>query len=204
MRAATATDIEDSGEIPVLFSISTRTNVTMCKATKKKIVGGSSSKNSFLSVVDSLVMELDCEESYRFHGSCSRIWLGTDAARVSLSKGPAHPEKKAGGLSEPPAVKLSLLLLARAFARRFRLGHLFRHLRFHGIKVETRTPLHRRVVEEGLEFLAHHLLDEHKAPELEFEPIEVLLRAVFRSVIWPALGLVDEAEFVVVNPHRAD
>src|SRR5437763_14303996 len=76
MRAATATDIEDSGEIPVPFSINTRTNVTMCKATKKKIVGGSSSENSFLSVVDSLVTELDCDESYRFHGSCSRTWLG--------------------------------------------------------------------------------------------------------------------------------
>src|SRR6266536_578824 len=71
MRAATATDIEDSGEIPVPFSISARTNVTMCKATKKKIVGGSSSKNSFLSVVDSLVMELSCHGSYRFHGACS-------------------------------------------------------------------------------------------------------------------------------------
>src|SRR5437588_13044938 len=71
MRAATAIDIVDSGEIPVPFRINTRTNATICKATKKKIVGGSSSKNSFLSVVDSLVMELDCDQSYRFHGSCS-------------------------------------------------------------------------------------------------------------------------------------
>src|SRR5438477_5379641 len=75
MRAATATDIEESGEIPVPFSINTRTNATICKATKKKIVGGSNSKNSFLNVVDSLVMELDCDESCRFHGSCSRTWL---------------------------------------------------------------------------------------------------------------------------------
>src|SRR6266480_1817761 len=71
MRAATAIDIVDSGEIPVPFSINTRTNATICKATKKKIVGGSSSKNSFLSVVDSLDMELDWDESYRFHGSFS-------------------------------------------------------------------------------------------------------------------------------------
>ncbi len=45
--------------------------------------------------------------------------------------------------------------------------HLFRHLRFHGVEVEARAALHRRVIEEGLEFLAHHLLDEHKAPELD-------------------------------------
>src|SRR5438132_6014266 len=71
MRAATAIDIVESGEIPVPFSINTRTNATICKATKKKIVGGSSSKNSFLSVVDSLDMELDCHEFCHFHGSCS-------------------------------------------------------------------------------------------------------------------------------------
>src|SRR6266446_9181087 len=76
IRAATAIEIEDVGEIPVPFNINTRTNATICKATKKKIVGGSSSKNSFLSVVDSLVMELNSDESCRFHGSCSRIWLG--------------------------------------------------------------------------------------------------------------------------------
>src|SRR5207244_7109881 len=62
MRAATAIEIEEDGASPVPFSINTRTNATICKATKKKIVGGSSSKNSFLSVVDSLVMELNCHE----------------------------------------------------------------------------------------------------------------------------------------------
>src|SRR6266496_6351771 len=74
MRAATAIEIEEDGAIPVPFSIKTRTNATICKATKKKIVGGSSSKNSFLSVVDSLVIELNSDESYRFHGF--GIWLG--------------------------------------------------------------------------------------------------------------------------------
>src|SRR5438034_5606061 len=123
----------------------------------------------------------------------------------------------------------SFVLLASAFGGRLRLFHLFRHLGFHGIKIETRTLLHRRVIKEGLEFLAHHLLDEDKAPELELEPIEVLLRAVFRSVVGPALtlerietqvdqvrhvnmrlltqpalGLVDEAELVIVNTNRAD
>src|SRR5437660_12273460 len=83
MRAATAIDIVETGEIPVPFSISTRTNATICKATKKKIVGGSSSKNSFLSVVDSLDMKLTCDEAYRCHDSCSRIWL---AARFTLEE----------------------------------------------------------------------------------------------------------------------
>ena len=72
-----------------------------------------------------------------------------------------------------------ILLLAGAFARRLRLLHLFRHLRFHCVEVEARAPLHRRVIQEGLEFLAYHLLDEHKAPELILEPIEVLLRPSF-------------------------
>src|SRR6266446_9136764 len=76
MRAATATEIEVSGETPVPFSINTRTNATICKATKKKIVGGSNAKNSSLSLLDNLDMELNCDESCRFHGSCSRIWLG--------------------------------------------------------------------------------------------------------------------------------
>src|ERR1700732_1490832 len=57
MRAATATEIEESGEIPVPSSINTRTNATICRATKKKIVGGSNAKNSSLSLVDSLDIE---------------------------------------------------------------------------------------------------------------------------------------------------
>src|SRR2546421_1731858 len=76
MRAATAIEIEEDGEIPVPFSINTRINATICKATKKKIVGGSSSKNSFLSVVDSLVIESSCHEACRFHGSFFRTLLG--------------------------------------------------------------------------------------------------------------------------------
>ena len=107
--------------------------------------------------------------------------------------------------------------------------HPFRHLRLDGVKIEARAPLHRREIEEGLELLADHLLDEHEAPELELEPIEVLLRAVFRPVgrparaleriqaqvgdvrhvrvglfAQPAGGLVDEAELIVVDAHRAD
>ena len=41
------------------------------------------SKNSSLSLVDNLVMELNCDESRRFHDSCSRIWL---AARFTVEE----------------------------------------------------------------------------------------------------------------------
>src|SRR5437016_4375284 len=120
-------------------------------------------------------------------------------------------------------------LLASAFGGGLRLFHLFRHFSFNRVKVETRAFLHWRIFEKGLEFLAHHLLDENKAPELELEPIEVLLRAFFRPIVWPALalkrietqidqighvnvrfftqpalGLVNEAKLVVVDAHRAD
>src|SRR5439155_9945988 len=139
-------------------------------------------------------------------------------------------EKKAGDPCESPTVSVIYvtLLLAGTFAGCLCLLHPFRHLRFHCVKVETRAFLHRWVIEEGLEFLTHHLLDENKAPELELEPIEVLLPAFFRPVVWPplalkrietqidqegnvhlglgtkpAIGLVDETILVVVNAHRA-
>src|SRR5437764_13651166 len=120
-------------------------------------------------------------------------------------------------------------LLASAFGGGLRLLHLFRHFSFNRVKVETRAFLHWRIFEKGLEFLAHHLLDENKAPELELEPIEVLLRAFFRPIVWPALALkriepqidqighvnvrfftqpalrlVDETILVVVNTDRAN
>src|SRR6266436_3846842 len=93
----------------------------------------------------------------------------------------------AGGVASQ--LRSRSFLLAGAFARRLRLGHLFRHLRFHCVKIETRAPLHWRVIEEGLQFLRHHLLDKDKAPELELEPIEVLLPAFFRPIVWPARAL---------------
>ena len=46
--------------------------------------------------------------------------------------------------------------------------------------------LHWRVFEEGLELLAHDFLNEDKSPELELEPIEVLLCPLFRPVVGPA------------------
>ena len=137
-------------------------------------------------------------------------------------------DKKAGGPCEPPAVKVisftgrCLCLLPPPVAS-------FRHLRFHRFEVEARASLHWRVIQEGLDFLAYQLLDEHKAPELILEPIEVLLRPFFRPIIWPAcalerieakvgdvghvrfglvtepsLGLVDEAVLLIVNAYRAE
>src|SRR5882724_7022281 len=107
MRAATAIEMEVDGEIPVPSSINTRTNATICKATKKKIVGGSSSKNSFLSVVDSLVMKLNCDESCRFHGFCSHNRLGRCGARFMIER--IRLLKKGERLlCEPPAVKVIL------------------------------------------------------------------------------------------------
>ena len=56
MRAATAIEIVDSGASPVPLSINTRTNATICSATKKKIVGGIIARNSSLILSDSLLM----------------------------------------------------------------------------------------------------------------------------------------------------
>src|SRR5262249_27215570 len=97
---------------------------------------------------------------------------------------------------------------------------------FHGVQVKAGTPLHWRVIKECLKFLGDYLLDEHKAPELELEPIEVLLRTFFRPIIGPALtleriepkvdqvgnvgmslftqpaaGLIDESKFIIVKAH---
>src|SRR5437870_5376383 len=51
IRAATAIEIDEYGETPVPSSINTRTNMTRCSATKKKIVGGRILKNSSFSLV---------------------------------------------------------------------------------------------------------------------------------------------------------
>src|ERR1700742_3488689 len=83
-------------------------------------------------------------------------------------------EKKAGGrLGRPPW--RSCRLIAGTFCSLFSFGHLLGHFGFDGVEVEAGAALHGRVIEEGLDFLAHHLLDEDEAPELVFEPVEVLL-----------------------------
>src|SRR5213075_1787197 len=61
----------------------------------------------------------------------------------------------AGGPREPPAGNVRPGSVARTLARRFRLGHPLAHLRLHGVEVEARPALHRRVVEERLDLLAH-------------------------------------------------
>jgi hypothetical protein len=43
----------------------------------------------------------------------------------------------------------------------------------------------RRGVEERLAFLGNHFLNENETPELELEPVDVLLRASFRPVVRP-------------------
>src|ERR1700688_4141070 len=80
-------------------------------------------------------------------------------------------------------------LIACAMRRLLCLAHLLLHLRLKRIEIEARAPLHRRVFEEGLDLLANDLLDEDEAPEFVFEPIEILLRAVLRPVVWPARAL---------------
>src|SRR4051794_24213064 len=119
--------------------------------------------------------------------------------------------------------------VAGAFACLLGLGHPLAHFSFHGVEVEARAALHGRIVKERLQFLAHHLLHEHKAPELELEPVEVLLTAFFGTVVWPALPLkriqaqigkighvnvrlltqpalrlIDETILVIIDAHRAD
>src|SRR5690242_10481959 len=100
----------------------------------------------------------------------------------------AFPRRNGGQRCTPPAVKV-FLLLTGAFAGCLRLLHPFSHFGFHCVEIEACPFLHRWIIEERLEFLAHHLLDEHKTPELELEPIEVLLRSLFRPVVGPTLPL---------------
>jgi hypothetical protein len=138
-----------------------------------------------------------------------------------------HSLSRGRPLRRPPG--RSFALIAGTVAGRLRRLHLFRHLRFHRIKIETRAPLHRWIFEEDLKFLANHLLNKDKTPKLELEPIEVLLPSYFRTGVRPARaferiqsqvsnvryvgvslftqpprGLINETELVVVNPHGAD
>lgn len=88
---------------------------------------------------------------------------------------------------KPPTLKI-IPSVARAFGSCFRLRNPFFQFCFDGVEIEARAALHRREFDEGLEFLAHYLLNEDEAPELVFEPVEILLCAVLRSVVGPANG----------------
>src|SRR5215469_399709 len=76
----------------------------------------------------------------------------------------------AGGKSGPPAT--STLKGRRLFGHCVLSGS---DLRLDRIEVEACTTLHRRELDRGHRQLLHLLLDEHEAPELELEPVEVLL-----------------------------
>src|SRR6516164_3421300 len=95
----------------------------------------------------------------------------------------------AGGLRAGPPAEDQAISIARTFRSCLCLLHPFRHLRLYSIKIKTRAALHRRKVEEGLEFFGHHLLNKDEAPELILEPIEILLRAFFCPVVRPAGAL---------------
>src|ERR1700723_2966370 len=122
-----------------------------------------------------------------------------------------------------------VMSVAGAFGCFLCLCHSCRHLSFYCVEVEARAPLHWRELDEGLEFFLHQLLDEDETPELVLEPVEVLLTAFFRSIVWPARSLerieaqvgdvrhvrmslfteptgwlVDEAELVVVDAYCTD
>src|SRR6266704_6847862 len=95
--------------------------------------------------------------------------------------------KLTGGRSvrKSPAIKLAkrvACLLAHCC-----LG--CRDFRLHGIEVEARAFLHRWELDRSHRELLNLLLDEDEAPELVFEPVEVLLRSVFSPAIGPACAL---------------
>ena len=121
---------------------------------------------------------------------------------------------------------------APRFSRASLLGHRRPgglDLRLHGVEVEARALLHRRELDRGHGQLLDLLLDEHEAPELVFEPGEVVLRPGLGPVVGPAralerieakvgqvghvrlglvaqpaAGLVDEAVLVVVDAHGTE
>ena len=74
-------------------------------------------------------------------------------------------------------------LIAGTVGCRFCLGHSLRHLRFDCVEIEARAVLHWREFQESLDFLAHYLLYEYEAPELELEPVEILLPTILRPVV---------------------
>src|SRR6516164_3578619 len=101
----------------------------------------------------------------------------------------------------------------------------FRDLRFHRLKVEARTLLHRREIDSSLRDLLYLLLRVLESPELEGEPVverQRALRAVrqigalvgikseigkdrpidFHRTTQPAAGLISKAVLEIVDPQR--
>src|ERR1700704_2867236 len=129
------------------------------------------------------------------------------------------PNDKRAATAEPPA----LTIIKYLFAHR-RPGRL--DFRLHGIEVEARALLHRRELDPSQAQLLHRLLDKYEAPEFVLEPSEVILRPILGPVAGPAgalerieakvgdvghvgfgfvaeptARLIDETEFVIVDPH---
>ena len=62
-------------------------------------------------------------------------------------------------------------------------------LRFDGIEIKARSTLHRREFDRRHREFFHLLLDKDEAPELVFEPVEILLGPFLGSAIGPARSL---------------
>src|SRR5215510_7887178 len=137
-------------------------------------------------------------------------WVSTPGLRF-------FPARTAGWQRRSAPVDASL---GHCRSRRLDLG-------LHGIEVEARALLHRRKLDRGLGQLQDLLLDEHKAPELVLEPLEVRLGPELGTAVGPtrtleriepqvgdvghiglglvtepATGLIDEPELVVADAHR--
>src|SRR5204863_9325300 len=119
----------------------------------------------------------------RCWGGCARsLKLGCRAT----SKPRRTPKIRTPTLAQVGARYDHFYLLAGAFRSRLCLFHFFCHFRFDRLKIEARALLHWRVFKEGLECLAHDLLDKHEPPELVLEPVKILLCAFLGAVVGPA------------------
>ncbi len=100
-----------------------------------------------------VVDEIHLRQTEKLRPAVAHLELGLDGRAHDLLRRRAIVQ--AGDLQARRPPLRSFLLLTSAFGRRLRLGHFFRHLRFERVKIEARAPLHRRVIEEGLDFLGH-------------------------------------------------
>src|SRR5262245_12531646 len=138
----------------------------------------------------------------------------------------AFGESEAARSFERAAPSLPCLALDKwalfALMGRHRPLYLF----LYGRHIKTGALLHRRKLDKGLRLLTYFLLHERKTPELECKPVVVGDRPVVLTVVhsrplvgvqsqvdedWPidfygspqpAVGLIGEAVFEIVDSHR--